>query len=106
MKIDRDFGTLITLSRTEVHDAISLWLRARGLDISGPWGLKVNDDFPTEASVYVDASGSVEVEHIWNCIDPGMYDDLYQCSRCGIQHMVSADNPASDKPKTGCIDPN
>jgi len=43
--------------------------------------------------------------HYWVCIDPGMYDDLYQCTRCGEQHMESADNISSTCPVSGCKGP-
>lgn len=41
-------------------------------------------------------------KHQWKCIDPGMYDDLYECIYCGEQNMESADNGNSANPESGC----
>lgn len=42
-------------------------------------------------------------EHKWECISPGMYDFLYECSKCGKKHIESIDNPESVCPKYGCV---
>lgn len=30
--------------------------------------------------------------HTWKCIDPGVYDTTYKCSKCGQTYVGSADN--------------
>ena len=41
-------------------------------------------------------------EHDWECVDEGMYDSLYKCTACNLEHMVSMDNPSTILPTTPC----
>jgi len=41
--------------------------------------------------------------HDWQLVgQPGMYDDTYQCSKCGAVHTERADNIDSKLPRGGC----
>ena len=46
--------------------------------------------------------GAGVTAHDWKCISPGEYDSLYECRRCGAQHMEQADRLGSDRPRFGC----
>ncbi len=41
-------------------------------------------------------------KHYWECTDPGTYDSIHTCARCGRTHCESIDDPTSGLPITGC----
>jgi hypothetical protein len=43
-------------------------------------------------------------KHNWKLVSGGMYDSLYQCTKCGLKNMESVDNGATDNPIEGCIE--
>ena len=40
--------------------------------------------------------------HDWECVDPGMYDSIYKCRKCGKTVCESVDDPGSSLPVLGC----
>lgn len=47
----------------------------------------------------------VSAKHEWVLKGkPGLYDSVYECSKCLSVYTVSADNPDSDLPECGCGD--
>lgn len=41
-------------------------------------------------------------DHDFQCISPGEYDFLYECTQCGLRYTESIDNPDSQRPTTPC----
>lgn len=54
------------------------------------------------SSPLVEVDLSDETKHVWSLVSPGEYDSTYECLRCGLKHMESADNPDSKVPQHGC----
>lgn len=44
----------------------------------------------------------MKLYHNWILVDAGLYDSIYQCTRCKKRHMQSVDNPESRAPQEGC----
>ena len=44
----------------------------------------------------------VGTDHDWECVSPGEYDSLYECRKCGAQHMEQTDRLGSCCPRFGC----
>ena len=40
--------------------------------------------------------------HTWECINPGLYDSIYKCTKCGKTRMQSLDNLETELPLDGC----
>ena len=57
--------------------------------------------FEDIAEALEDATGTGDV-HVWKCTSPGMYESLYMCVKCELEHCESADDPSTVKPKRGC----
>jgi hypothetical protein len=54
-----DGGTKVFLTGYEVARAIDTYLKAMGVDISGPRTVRVNEELCQSGSVYVDPSGTL-----------------------------------------------
>ena len=62
-------------------------------------------NYPTLLSALKEIGCNPELctKHNWKCISPGEYDSLYECVKCGKQHMDSIDNPEHKFPDEDCL---